>query len=59
MLPDKPLLNVEEVRPIFEVSKSTFYDWINNKTLPEGLVLKIGKTIKIRKTVLEDFLNNK
>lgn len=54
---NEPLLNVEEVRPLFKVSKSTFYDWINNNMLPADLFIKIGRTIKFKRAALDKYFS--
>ena len=50
------LLDVKDVLEIFKVNKDTFYTWIKRGKLPEGLILKIGNTTKIRKFVLDKWL---
>jgi hypothetical protein len=57
-LPDKHLMTVQETFPFFDLkSEDTFRTWIKRGKLPQNLVLKIGTTIKIRKKVLEKYLN--
>ena len=51
------LLTVEETLPYFKVKKDTFYTWIKNRKLPEGLILKIGNTTRIRKSILDKILS--
>ena len=49
-------LTVEETLPYFKVKSQTFFTWIRRNKLPEGLVVKIGATVRIRKSVLEKYL---
>lgn len=51
------LLEVKDVLPYFNVGEETFRTWIKRKKLPDNLVLKIGNTTRIRKVVLEKYLN--
>jgi excisionase family DNA binding protein len=51
------LLTIEETLPYFKVSTQTFFTWIRRNKLPKGLVVKIGATVRIRKNVLEKYLN--
>lgn len=50
-------LTVEEALPYFKVKAQTFFTWIRRGKLPEGLVVKIGATVRVRKNILEKFLN--
>lgn len=49
---DMELLEIKDVLPILKCNANTFRTWIKRGQLPEGLVLKIGNTQRIRKTVL-------
>lgn len=51
------LLTIEETLPYFKVKSQTFFTWIKRGKLPKGLVVKIGATVRIRKNVLEKYLN--
>jgi excisionase family DNA binding protein len=51
------LLEVKDVLPYFGVTEETFRTWIKRKKLPENLILKIGNTIRVRKAVLDKYLN--
>lgn len=53
------LLTVEETLPYFKVKAQTFFTWIRRDKLPKGLVVKIGATVRIRKKILEDYLDGK
>lgn len=56
-LPDKPFLTISEVLPFFGVKEDTFRTWEKRKQLPERLVERIGHTIRIRRNILEQYLN--
>ncbi len=56
-LPDKPFLTVKETLPFFEVTEDTFRTWEKRKQLPEKLVERIGHTIRIRRNILQQYLN--
>jgi len=51
------LLEVKDVLPILKCNENTFRTWVKRGLLPEGLILKIGNTQRIRKAVLEKWLN--
>lgn len=51
------LLEIKDVLPILKCNANTFRTWINRKQLPDGLILEIGNTKRIRKNVLEKWVN--
>ena len=50
------LLEIKDVLPILKCNANTFRTWINRKKLPDGLILEIGNTKRIRKNVLEKWI---
>lgn len=50
-------LTVEETLPYFKVKAQTFFTWIRRGKLPKGLVVKIESTVRIRKNILDKYLN--
>lgn len=56
-LPEKPFLTVSEVLPFFGVKEDTFRTWEKRKQLPAKLIERIGHTIRIRRNILELYLN--
>lgn len=56
-LPEKPFLTVSDVLPFFGVNEHTFRTWEKRKQLPERLVERIGHTLRIRRNILELYLN--
>lgn len=55
-LPNRPLLEIKEVLPLFNVKEDTFRKWINRKLLPEKLIQRIGNTLRIRRNILISYL---
>lgn len=55
-LPNRPLLEISEVIPLFNVKEDTFRKWIKRKLLPENLIQKIGNTLRVRKNILISYL---
>ena len=51
------LLEIKDVLPILKVNENTFKTWIRRNLLPEGLVMRIGNTQRIRKSILEKWIN--
>jgi len=51
------LLEIKDVLPILKCNENTFRTWMKRGLLPDGLVLKIGNTQRIRKNVLEKWLS--
>lgn len=51
------LLEIKDVLPILKCNVHTFRSWMQRGQLPEGLVLEIGTTKRIRKNVLEKWVN--
>ena len=51
------LLEIKDVLPILKVNENTFRTWIKRNLLPEGLIMKIGNTQRIRKNILEKRIN--
>ena len=51
------LLEIKDVLPILKCNANTFRTWIQRKQLPENLILEIGNTKRIRKNVLEKWIN--
>ena len=50
------LLEIKEVLPILKCNENTFRTWIKRGCLPEGLIMKIGNTQRIRKSVLDKWI---
>ena len=50
------LLEVKDVLPILNCNENTFRTWVKRNKLPKGLVIRIGNTQRIRRTVLEQWL---
>ena len=51
------LLEIKDVLPILKCNENTFRTWINRNQLPDKLVISIGNTKRIRKSVLDKWLN--
>jgi hypothetical protein len=51
------LLEISEVLPILKCNANTFRSWMQRGKLPKGLVLEIGNTKRIRKAILEKWIN--
>ena len=51
------LLEIKDVLPILKCNEHTFRSWLQRGHLPESLVLEIGNTKRIRKNVLEKWVN--
>lgn len=57
-IPNKQLITIKEALPFFEItSENTFRSWERRGQLPEKLIARIGNTIRIRTSVLEQYLN--
>lgn len=52
------LLEIKDVLPILNCNENTFRTWMKRGLLPDGLILKIGNTKRIRKNILEKWVNN-
>lgn len=50
------LLEIKDVLPILKCNQNTFRTWIKRGLLPQGLILTIGNTQRIRKAVLDKWL---
>ena len=50
------LLEIKDVLSILKCNENTFRTWLKRGLLPEGLVLKIGNTQRIRKNILEKWI---
>ncbi len=53
----KGLLEIKEVLPILKCSENTLRTWIKRGQVPNGLIMKIGRTLRIRASVLEKWVN--
>lgn len=51
------LLEIKDVLPILKCNANTFRTWLQRGQLPEGLILSIGNTKRVRKNVLEKWVN--
>lgn len=51
------LLEIKEVLPILKCNENTFRTWMKRGLLPEGLILKIGTTQRVRKSVLDKWIS--
>ena len=51
------LLEIKDVLPILKCNANTFRTWMQRGMLPQGLILEIGNTKRIRKNVLEKWIN--
>lgn len=51
------LLEIKEVLPILKCNANTFRTWIKRGLLPDGLILEIGNTQRIRKKIFEKWIN--
>lgn len=51
------LLEINDVLPILKCNANTFRSWMQRGKLPKGLVLEIGNTKRIRKAILEKWIN--
>lgn len=51
------LLEIKDVLPILKCNENTFRTWMQRKQLPENLIIEIGHTKRIRKNVLEKWVN--
>ena len=50
------LLEINDVLPILKCNEQTFRSWLDRGNLPKDLVLRIGRTIRIRKAILDKWL---
>ena len=55
-LPNKPLINVSEALPFFDITDKTFRLWIEKDYFPTNMIIRNGNTIKIRTNILEKYL---
>lgn len=53
---NEQLLEIKDVLPILKVNNNTFRSWMRRNQLPQGLVLEIGNTKRIRKIILDKWL---
>lgn len=51
------LLEIKDVLPILGCNINTFYSWIRRGKLPRGLILEIGTTKRIRRAILDKWIN--
>ena len=51
------LLEIKDALAILKCNEHTFRTWIRRGLLPQGLILEIGNTNRIRKNVLEKWVN--
>ena len=51
------LLEIKDVLPILKCNENTFRTWMKRGLLPEGLIITIGNTKRIRKTILEKWIS--
>lgn len=51
------LLEIKEVLPILKCKENTFRSWEQRGLLPENLIIQIGNTKRIRKAILEKWVN--
>ena len=50
------LMTIPEVAVYFDVKPHTVRNWIRRKQIPNEAVFKIGATVRIKKSVLENFI---
>ena len=50
------LLEINDVLPLLKCNSHTFRTWMQRGLLPEGLILEIGNTKRIRKNILEKWI---
>lgn len=54
--PTKPLINISEALPYFETNDKTFREWIKKDLLPDKMIMRMGKTIKIRTNIMKQYI---
>ena len=52
------LLSVKESADLLGVKESTFRTWLNRKQIPEGVVFRIGNTVRIKKAKFESWIED-
>jgi excisionase family DNA binding protein len=50
------LISVEEAAALLNVSKYTLYDMARGGLLPEGVVVRIGRRVRVNPTALDAFI---
>lgn len=51
------LLDISEAIKILKCNSQTFRTWVRRGLVPDNLIFAIGKTKRIRKSVLEKWIN--
>lgn len=51
------LLEINEAIKILKCNAQTFRTWLRRGLLPDNLIFEIGKTKRVRKNILEKWVN--
>ncbi len=54
---DLQLLTIRQVSELLAAKESTVRTWINRKIFPDDVILRLGNTVRFRRSKLEEWLN--
>jgi excisionase family DNA binding protein len=54
---DLQLLTIRQVSELLAAKESTVRTWINRKQFPDDVIVRIGNTVRFRRSKLEEWLN--
>jgi excisionase family DNA binding protein len=54
---DLQLLTIRQVSELLAAKESTVRTWINRKIFPDDVIVRLGNTVRFRRSKLEEWLN--
>lgn len=54
---DLQLLTIRQVSELLAAKESTVRTWINRKIFPDEVIVRLGNTVRFRRSKLEEWLN--